>query len=307
MNYTEKFRPQNPKQLIGETQRKVATNLLKKVEEGKIVQEVLFSGDSGIGKTTIAKMYISAILGYPYDGAPFNCADKTGVDYIRDEVIGTMGFMPLDSDYRVYFLDEIHMLSQQAQNSLLVAIEPVPEHVLLVCCTTQPEKLITTLRSRLKEYHLTPPNISEFQVLTKWICKKLDKNIPDLLRDEIIGLAGGNVRQFVNYLEQALDGSYTSVEEIKQKQENLARLLMGYNAPNRADLFNAIDSSTDYVREAIGLSKYAIAIIKNPRSNGYSLKAAEIVLEILGNRPAKEIDSDVTFFNRLLEVYKRLQ
>lgn len=303
-SYSEIFRPKKPSQLIGKLQISTATALLKSVEEGKIIQEVLFSGDSGIGKTTIAKMYISAVLGEPYEGKPFNCGDKTGVDYIREQVIGTMNYMPLDMSYRVYFLDEIHMITTQAQSSLLVAIEPVPKHVLLVCCTTQPEKLIPTLRSRLTEYHLTPPSLSDFEKLAGWISTTTKKQLSNDMRDEIIRISGGNVRQFVRFIQQALDGSYTSIREETNRQEKLARLLMGNQKASLSELLNAVDPNSNLVGEAIGLAKYAIAILKNPQSNGRSAQSAKTVLRVFGNRPAKEIDSDTTFFSKLLEVYE---
>lgn len=311
-SFAELFRPKNPKQLIGEAQKKVAQTLMDNVQKGKIIQEVLFSGDSGIGKTTIARMYISAVLGYEYDGNPYNCGDKTGIDYVRTSINGTINYLPLDSNYRVYFLDEIHKLSEEAQSGLLVTIEPVPAHVLFVACTTHPEKLIPTLRSRMTEFKLMPPSTAEFQELAKWITIGNKKRtgqeckVEDKTRDQIIGLAGGNVRQFVRYFQQALDGSFTETDEAIEKQQNLAKLLI-FGTCSLSELFNSVDNSTDYVREAIGLSRYALAILKNPRNNGRSIIAAETVLEVFGNKPSKEIDGDTTFFSKLLEVHKRLR
>lgn len=300
-SFSELYRPKNPKQLIGQVQRQVAQSLLDNISQGKIIQEVLFSGESGIGKTTIARMYIDAVIGYPYDLQPFNCADKTGVAYIREEVIGTMGYLPLDSNYRVYFLDEIHMLSAEAQNSLLVAIEPVPEHVLLIACTTVPEKLIPTLRSRFTEFRLMPPSTSDFQTLTKWVCKKEEKEIEDKLRDQVIGQAAGNVRQFVRYLQQAFDGSFNKDETEKAPGIELIKLIIN-GEPLIKQWFNAVDDSGDYVRTAMGMVGYSIAVLRN--GNGQPSKAAKAVIKNFGDNPSKTIVDKYTFFNRLLATYE---
>ena len=301
-SFSEIFRPKNPKQLIGETQRKVAQSLLDNVTQGKIIQEVLFSGDSGIGKTTIARMYISTVLGYEYDGSPFNCGDKTGVDYIREEVIGTINYLPLDSNYRVYFLDEIHKLTDAAQNSLLVAIEPVPAHVLFVCCTTEPSKLIKTLRSRLTEYRLSPPSFSDFEILSKWICKKEDKIIDDKLRDQAISLAGGNVRQFVRYLQQTFEGTFNGFEEENRPEISLIKLIISGNK-DLGKWLNSVDESGELTRQAMGMVGYSLSVLKNGSSNH---KAAKAVVKYFGDNPTRNIVDKYTFYNRLLAVYEEI-
>lgn len=308
-SFAELFRPKNPKQLIGEAQKKVAQTLMDNVQKGKIIQEVLFSGDSGIGKTTIARMYISAVLGYEYDGSPYNCGDKTGIDYVRNSINATIDYLPLDSNYRVYFLDEIHKLSEEAQSGLLVTIEPVPAHVLFVACTTHPEKLIPTLRSRMTEFKLMPPSMAEFQELAKWITVGNKKRtgqeckVEDKTRDQIIGLAGGNVRQFVRYFQQALDGSFTGDEVEKTPELELIKLIIGGNTDIRKWL-QSVDESGDFVRQAMGMVGYSVAVLKN--GGGKSTKPALAVIKHFGDSPARTFDSKQTFYNRLVAVYEEI-
>lgn len=308
-SFAELFRPKNPKQLIGEAQKKVAQTLLDNVQKGKIIQEVLFSGDSGIGKTTIARMYISAVLGYEYDGNPYNCGDKTGIDYVRNSINATINYLPLDSNYRVYFLDEIHKLSEEAQSGLLVTIEPVPEHVLFVACTTHPEKLIPTLRSRMTEFKLMPPSMTEFQELAKWITIGNKKRtgqeckVEDKTRDQIIGLAGGNVRQFVRYFQQALDGSFTGDEVEKVPELELIKLIIGGNTDIKQWL-KSVDESGDFVRQAMGMVGYSVAVLKN--GGGKSVKPALAVIKHFGDSPARTFDCKQTFYNRLIAVYEEI-
>lgn len=309
-SFSEIFRPTDIRQLIGSTQKKAAKDLLDKASSDNIIQEVLFSGPSGVGKTTIARMYISACLGEQYDDPPFNCADKTGVDYIRDGVIGTMPYAPsYGQKYRVYFLDEIHKISPQAQSSLLVAIEPVPSHVLLIASTTEPHTLIPTLRSRFTEFSLGSPTIVEFQELARNICNSKKwaekKTVDPKLRDEIIGLAGGNVRRFVRYFQQALDGSFTSIQDVEKQQFNLGWEIIN-NPPDLRKWVSALEGGANYYGEALGLCAFAASIAKNPKSSQTEFNRAMLIIDEFGDGLPQLSNYEAPFIKRINSLYERI-
>ncbi len=302
-SFSEIYRPKNPKQLIGETQRRVAQTLLDNVAEGKIIQEIMFTGPSGVGKSTIAKMYISAVLGHPYEYDPYNCGDKTGVQYVREQINATIHFLPLDEKYKVYFLEEVHKLTEEAQQNLLITIEPVPEHVLLVACTTDPDKLIKTFKGRFAKFYLPSPSFSDFCKLTKWVCEKEGKTLDDKIRDEIINISDGSIREFVKYLQLAMVGIFT-YENIESRPEiELIKLIISGNQDLKKWL-QAVNESSDFVRQALGMVGYSAAVLRN--GGGSSTKAAMAVIEHFGDSPTRTIDCKQTFLNRLMRVYKEI-
>jgi len=310
-SFSEAFRPQTPKQLIGETQKRVAQVLLDNVANGKVVRELLLTGESGVGKTTIARMYIRAVLGLSFEEnlknyiVTVNCSDKTGIDDMRKIVIENMAYLPMMGAYKVYFLDEVHRMSSPAQDAMLTEIEPVPSHVIIIASTTNPSKLVPTFRSRFDEHYLGIPTTKDFQWLAWAICKKLGRELDNNTRDEIIAISNGNVRQFVRYVQQALDGSFSinSLEETPGIE--LVKLILGGDT-NLTRWFGAVSDSTDFVQQATGMAGYAIAVLKNPSSNPNAQRSARAVLEFMGDAPARTIDSKYTFFNRLLAVHGRL-
>lgn len=308
-SFSEIFRPKKLNQLAGESQRLVAAALLKSVTEGNIIQEVLISGDSGIGKTTIAQMYATAVMGYEVDFKQdqnvmiINCSAKTGIDDIRGIVIDSMHYLPMSAPYKIYFLDEVHRLSPNAQDALLTEIEPVPSHVIIIACTTNPGKLHATFRSRFDQHRLRPLTIKEFQWLAGAICKKFNRTLDDNIRDEIILLANGNVREFDRYLQQALEGSFTGEDLESKPGIELVKLITSGNK-DLNQWFNAVSDNMDYVQQATGMVGYSISIIKGNGKDGNL--AAEAIIEYFGDQPTKTIDSKYTFFNRLLLTHRRI-
>lgn len=310
-SFSEIFRPRTPKQLIGESQISIATALLKRVEENKILQEILFTGPSGIGKTTIARMYIQALLGEEVDIdssiTEMNCASETGIDYIR-VIKDQMQYLPMSLKYRVFYLDEIHGLSKQAQNALLKVIEPVPDHVIFIASTTDPDKLIPTLRSRLTEYRLEIPELSEFRKLAGWIQGALSKNghKPDRSLDsetlsEIISLSNGNVRSFDRYIQQFYEGSFKGWKEIIEDEKSLIHQIMwGKPVDN---WFEAAEGVKDIRYEIGGMCGYARSVLKNKKSDKESKLRAMKIIKVFGNLDVFEI---IPLYQKLIFLYEEI-
>lgn len=314
-SYSEIFRPKSPNQCIGEVQRQVAQTLIEKVAKNDLTREVLFIGDSGIGKTTIARIYIQALLGEGVDIDNnihlINCSAETGIDFIRTGIIERLHYLPLGQNYSVFFLDEIHGLSTQAQNALLAEIEPLPSHVVMIASTTNPEKLIPTLRSRFTEYKLPIPTSKDFQKKATWINAKLNReglyegNFPQDKVDEIIGISRGNVRTFDRYMQQLAEGSYKSFIEVEEPQSKLFEIIFRGQL-NLNEMLTEAKKEKDYIALSINLSNYAIAVLSNNCNPTQPIVIrSKKVLSIFGDGLNKNVPDKVSFSKKLLELVEK--
>jgi DNA polymerase III delta prime subunit len=296
-------------------QRQVAQTLTEKVAKNDLVREVLFIGDSGIGKTTIGRIYIQALLGEDVSIEnnihTINCSAETGIDFIRTGVIERLHYLPLGQNYSIFELNEIHGLSPQAQNALLAEIEPLPSHVIMVATTTNPEKLIPTLRSRFTEYKLPIPTSKDFQKKAGWINARLNREglfegtFPKEQVDEIIGISHGNVRTFDRYMQQLAEGSYKSQTEVEEPQSKLFDLIFRGQL-NLNELLTEAKKEKDYVALSINLCNYAIAVLSNNCNPSQPIVArSKKVLSIFGDGLNKNVPDKVSFSKKLLELTEK--
>ena len=172
-----KYRPQTFESMVG--QKHIVSTLQNALTDGRMAHAYLFTGPRGTGKTTTARLLAKALMceagggaatAHP-DGTCEQCqeiargthpdvyeldaASRTGVDNVRDEIINRVAFAPTQGRYKVYIIDEVHMLTTAAFNALLKTLEEPPAHVVFVLCTTDPQKIPETVLSRCQrlEFH----------------------------------------------------------------------------------------------------------------------------------------------------------
>lgn len=172
-----KYRPQTFESMVG--QKHIVSTLQNALTDGRMAHAYLFTGPRGTGKTTTARLLAKALMceagggaatAHP-DGTCEQCqeiargthpdvyeldaASRTGVDNVRDEIINRVAFAPTQGRYKVYVIDEVHMLTTAAFNALLKTLEEPPAHVVFVLCTTDPQKIPETVLSRCQrlEFH----------------------------------------------------------------------------------------------------------------------------------------------------------
>lgn len=144
-----KYRPQTWDDVIGQGAIKIT--LEQQINEDSIAHALLFCGASGTGKTTIGRIFANEINSNQGKPIELDAASNNSVDDIRS-IIDQAKTKSLDSKYKVIILDEVHMLSTAAQNALLKILEEPPESVVFILCTTNPEKLLPTILSRVQRY-----------------------------------------------------------------------------------------------------------------------------------------------------------
>jgi len=210
-----KYRPQNFDEVIG--QDHISVPLKKAVSDNKFSHAFLFSGTRGTGKTSVARILSREIGTDSNDLYEIDAASHTGVDDMR-EILESVETLPLSSEYKVYILDEVHMLSKSAFNALLKTLEEPPHHAIFILATTEPDKVPETIRSRCEVYTFREPNELILKEVVENISKKekvkLDKGVSEL----VAKLGNGSFRDTLSHLQKVIslsDDEIISREEVE--------------------------------------------------------------------------------------------
>lgn len=221
MNYKvlyRKYRPDSFEGLVG--QNHVVEILKNSIKENKIAHAYLFSGPRGTGKTSTARILAKSIncldnqngaacgkcanclafSGNP-DIIEIDAASNNGVDEIR-ELINNIKIMPTSLKYKVYIIDEVHMLSQSAFNALLLTLEEPPEHVIFILATTNIESVPITILSRCQRFDFKRISNADLLKQLKYVCDNEKIEYDDDGLQEIANLADGGLRDALSILDQ---------------------------------------------------------------------------------------------------------
>lgn len=204
----KKHRPTTFDEMLGSNSALLA--LQKQIEKQTVPHALLFSGPSGCGKTTAARILANS---FPApDILEMNCSDFRGIDTVR-EIRDRLQFNSIYGDTRVWIIDEAHKLTNDAQNAFLKLLEDPPQHVYFILCTTEPKKLIKTVKTRCTEVVFKNLSEKELNNLVTVIAKKEGKKISGSVMDAIIDNSEGSARKALVLLD--------SVLELKTEKEQL--------------------------------------------------------------------------------------
>ena len=203
MSLYQKYRPKELSDIVGNSDViDVIHGDMQKSNED-MPHAFLLTGPTGCGKTTIARIIAKTLGATGMDLCELDSAQFGGVDRIR-EIRDLSKGMPLQGFARVFILDECHMLSKAAQNALLKALEDTPGHVYYILATTDPRKLIATIKGRCSKYDLKPLNDKQMKRLLKRVVKGEKEKLSTDIYESIIDESDGRPREALQILDQVL-------------------------------------------------------------------------------------------------------
>jgi len=275
--FARKYRPQTFSELIG--QPHIKETLSNAITTNRLAHAYLFAGSRGTGKTTTARILAKCLNcmegisitpcgkcssceeiagGYSMDVIEIDGASNRGIDEIR-ELRERVKFLPAKARYKVYIIDEVHMLTNEAFNALLKTLEEPPEHVIFIFATTEPHKVPQTILSRCQRFDFKRIPVSEICKLLKKVAKIEKIEIDDLTLTFIARAAEGSMRDAESILDQVVSfcGNKVSQEDVLTilgivKQEVLIAFC---DAIIKTDSNKMIKLLNDAVDEGIDLSQ----------------------------------------------------
>ena len=297
------YRPQSFNEVIG--QKTIVQTLMNALNENKISHAYLFAGPRGTGKTTMARLLakslncsegfghqcnkcencLSIAQGNHPDVIEIDAASNRGIDDIRD-LIENVKYSPIMGRYKVYIIDEVHMLTNEAFNALLKTLEEPPSNVIFILATTEPHKLMPTIMSRLQRYDFEKVSDKEIISRVKEILKKENVTYEDQAIEELVSLADGGVRDTLSMLDQA----------IVYSQNNITLLSI-------QDLFS-LTSKSEKIKILLSLQNKDIAslnsLLDNFASRGVNIKKLnEDLLTIFKDILISKVSSDTSLLKVL--------
>lgn len=224
-----KYRPLTFDSVVG--QHHIVSTLEHAITEGRLSHAYLFCGPRGTGKTTMARILAKALLcrnaeaaraegasGCMPDGTCEECeliaegnhpdvyeldaASRTGVDNVREEIINSVNFAPVRGKYKIYIIDEVHMLTTAAFNALLKTLEEPPAHVIFVLCTTDPQKILETILSRCQRFDFHRIGNEDIEHRLAYVCEQEGFDYDDEALAIVARHAKGGMRDALSTLEQ---------------------------------------------------------------------------------------------------------
>ena len=322
MGYTalyRKFRPLSFEEMVG--QEHITRTLKNQIISNRVGHAYLFNGGRGTGKTSAAKILARAINCLnPKDGEPCNeceickgaisgsltdivemdAASNNSVEDIRS-IREEVNFLPTKAKYRVYIIDEVHMLSTGAFNALLKTLEEPPEHVKFILATTEPQKLPATILSRCQRFDFKRISNEDIIKRLEIVCKESNINISKNAINIIATLSEGAMRDALSILERCVQDGENNIDEDKIRDlvgipkitfvNNIVESVIDYNIENALTAIEDIlKDGKDIVNFLWEIIKYIKDILVFKTSNKLEIYNEEEIEKIkeLANKTTKE-------------------
>jgi DNA polymerase-3 subunit gamma/tau len=266
-----KYRPDSFEEFIGSNATITSLQSIIQRDKGE-VRVFLFTGPSGCGKTTLARIIAKELKCSDRDFQEYNSANVRGIDTIR-EIANNCRYAPLSGKIKIYLLDEIHKATNDAQNALLKLLEDTPSHVRFILCTTDPDKLLKTIKTRCSSFQVSSLKITNIVKLLDWVCEEEKVEVDQKVINKIAESCDGSPRQALVMLDQIIDIedeeiAFKAILDSTIDERNildLCRKLLGTGKrwAELSQILKVIDEEPEKCRYAI-LSYLSKVLLNNP-------------------------------------------
>lgn len=273
-----KYRPDDFSNIIG--QDHIIDVLKNQIKENKISHAYLFHGDRGTGKTSTAKVFARAVNCLDYDEKKGPCnkckscinnemdtieidaASNNSVDNIRD-IKDEIVYMPNFGKYKVYIIDEVHMLSQSAFNALLKTLEEPPEYIIFILCTTEINKVLDTIKSRCQKFEFRKISEKEIYDRIKFILDKEEIHYEDEALKKIANRSNGGLRDAITIIDQISAYSSITLDSLsfvlgEAKEEKVEEFLLSLG---KKDTVSSLQILDELEKNSIDIKKFPASLI----------------------------------------------
>lgn len=300
------YRPTNFDEIYG--QDHIISILKNQIKNNTIAHAYLFCGPRGTGKTSTARIFAKELNGgSELDIIELDAASHNKVEDIR-EIVDKLSLAPFDAKYKVYILDEVHMLSTSAFNAFLKSLEEPPAHIIFILATTEPHKLPQTILSRTQRFDFNKISNSQILDRLKFVLKK--ENIP-FAEDALVQIANksdGGLRDALGLLDKVISYGDVSVENVSKAlgifsseiYVNLFEAVISNDVSNALEILNLVDEygvdSKVFVLDFIKNLKDAILIqnnvnLDNVLAKQISLKAKDSIIAFIIEEMGKTLNA----------------
>lgn len=288
----KRYRPKTLKGMVGNAS--TVQTLQNMLDRDTVPHTMLLHGPSGCGKTTLARILKHELECSEMDFKELNCSDERGVDMVR-KVRREMNMMPTGGKCRIYLWDEVHQMTKDAQNAALKILEDTPKHVYFILCTTDPQKIIPTIKTRCCQLEVELLNTPNTKKLVQRVLKREKEELSEDLILDLVDAAGGSARKALVVLDRVLnlpnearEGAIKDNPEDRGTIDLCRALIKGDSWSKVSKILKELKEDPEKVRygilgyfQAVLLSKgstKAAQVVEIFSSNFYDSKKAGLVL-----------------------------